>query len=92
MSQKQGNGSGQVGNRVYDLEGIKDAIDHTPRDQELLVSTLAREGGPYTAFIRVPKAEVDAKCRAGFRRITHGEDEMMLGEAEDYTADWKHSE
>lgn len=77
--------------RTYDLEAINDAIIHTPRDQELLVPANDREGGPYATFVRVPKAEVDAKCRTGFRRITGYEDEMMLGEVEDFTAEWKHS-
>lgn len=79
-------------NRTYDLEYINDAIVHTPRDQELLVAATDREGGPYTAYVRVPKTEVDAKCRTGFRRVTGHEHDLMIGEPEDFTADWKHSE
>jgi hypothetical protein len=92
MTDKHGSGGGRAGNRAYDLDDINDAITHTPRDQELLVPADDREGGPYTAYVRVPKTEVEAKCRAGFRRITGGEEDMMLGEVEDYTADWKHSD
>lgn len=88
MTDKHGKSGGHASDRTYDLDGINDAIAHTSRDQELLVRATDREGGPCTAYVRVPKAEVEAKCRAGFRRITGGEHNLMLGEAEDDTADW----
>jgi len=92
MIGEHGSDGGRASDRVYDLDGINDAITHTPRDQELLVRAIDQEGGPYTAYVRVPKAAVEAKCRAGFRRITGDEHDLMLGEVEDYAADWKHSE
>lgn len=92
MTDTHDSGDGRAGNRVYDLHAINDAITHTPRNQELLVPAADREGGPYSAYARVPKTEVEAKCRTGFRRITGGEADLMLGEVEDYTVDWKHSD
>jgi hypothetical protein len=74
------------------LEDLNEDIIFTPEDQELLVPSTDPDHGPYTLFIRVPKADVDEHCRRGFRRITWGEEATMMGEPEDYTADWKHSD
>jgi hypothetical protein len=74
------------------IADLDDAITHTPRDHELLVPASDPECGPYTQFIRVPLAEVDARCRTGYRKITASEDDVMMGESEDFTLDWKHSE
>jgi hypothetical protein len=78
--------------RSYDLDDINDEIVHTPPDQEILVPATDREGGPYVAYLRVLKAEVEATCRTGFRRITGYEEDLMLGDVEDFTDGWKHSE
>jgi hypothetical protein len=74
------------------LEQIDDMMIHTPRDQELLVAATDPELGPYTSAIRVPKGEVEGRCRMGYRTISAYEIDAMIGEAEDFTGDWKHSE
>jgi hypothetical protein len=74
------------------LEDVDDMMVHTPRDQELLVAERDPECGPYSVAVRVPKAEVEARCKAGYRAITGEEVDAMIGEAEDFTAGWTHSE
>lgn len=81
-----------VEDHAMTLADLDDRLNHVPRDHELLVGSADPQKGPYSHAVTVPKNEVDAKCRAGFRRLSAYEHDAMQGAIEDYTADWKHSE
>lgn len=69
----------------FDLEDL----GMPPAGHETLVDASDPEYGPYKRFLHVPEAEVDAHCRAGYRRLTLDE---VTGPIEDYTEGWKHSD
>ncbi len=83
-------GDGRAG--PLSIEQLDEIMLRTPRDREVLVAAADPELGPYTQAIRVPVAEVEGRCRGGYRRISGYEVDAMIGDVEDFTGDWKHSE
>lgn len=68
------------------LEDLDDMI------RQILVPSTDPDGGPYTKPIEVAEADVKLKCLLGYRQITGHEHDDMIGDVEDFTADWKHSD
>ncbi len=75
---------------VWSLEDLWDLWIHTPATAVLLVAANDPELGPYTSTIAVSSAEIESRCCSGFRTITRREMEAMIGDPEDFGANWKH--
>lgn len=81
---------------MYSKDDVWDMMGHVPRGLDLLVAASDPEYGPYTKMIAVPEADIEQVCgprwNRVYRRIDGYEIDAMIGEIEDFTEGWRHSE
>jgi hypothetical protein len=76
--------------RTFDQ--LIDFFGNSARGHECLVGADDPQLGPYAKWISVPVAEIERYRRDGYRQLTRREIERLIGEPEDYTEGWKHSD
>jgi hypothetical protein len=74
------------------FDELTDFFNSPGTGHDCLVGADDPELGPYAKWISVPKAEIEKYSRGGYRRLTGYEIDRLIGDVEDYTEGWKHSE